>query len=91
MHDPAGRDAIILRQALTKDFINLEAVTEIICSRTSSQVQHLKQIYHSTFLSHLEQDIEFQATGDHQQVESLPLFHYTKFFFFAYGVVLLVF
>lgn len=68
MHDPAGRDAVILRQALSKDFINLEAVTEIICSRTSSQLQTLKQIYHSTFLNFLEHDIEQAASGDHKKI-----------------------
>ncbi|KAI3823181.1 hypothetical protein L1987_04613 [Smallanthus sonchifolius] len=68
MHDPAGRDAVILRQALTGDFINLEAVTEIICSRTSSQLQLLTQIYHSTFGTHLEHDIKYQASGDHQKI-----------------------
>lgn len=68
MHDPAGRDAIILKQALTKDFINLEAVTDVICSRTPSQIQTLKQIYHSTFGTYLEKDIEIQASGDHEKI-----------------------
>ncbi|KAL8238135.1 hypothetical protein R6Q59_019216 [Mikania micrantha] len=67
MHDPAGRDATILRDALTTGFINLEAVSEIICSRTSSQLQMLKQIYHSNFGTYLEHDIERQAFGDHQK------------------------
>nr|XP_043633104.1 annexin D5-like [Erigeron canadensis] len=68
MHDPAGRDAVLLKEALTPDFINLDAVTDVICSRTSAQVQHLKQIYYSTFSSYLEHDIEQQATGDHQKI-----------------------
>ncbi|KAI7749202.1 hypothetical protein M8C21_028257 [Ambrosia artemisiifolia] len=68
MHDPAGRDAVILKQALTREFLNLEAVTEIICSRTSAQLQTLVQIYHSTFGSHLEHDIKHQASGDHEKI-----------------------
>ncbi|KAI3791279.1 hypothetical protein L2E82_05002 [Cichorium intybus] len=68
MHDPAGRDATILKKALTKNLIDLEAVTEVICSRTSSQLQYLKQIYHSTFGTYLENDIELQATGHHQKI-----------------------
>ncbi|XP_076948136.1 annexin D5-like [Bidens hawaiensis] len=68
MHDPAGRDAIILKQGLTSDFINLEAVTEIICSRTSSQLQTLTQIYHSTFGTHPEHDIKYQTSGDHEKI-----------------------
>ncbi|KAI3706315.1 hypothetical protein L6452_23964 [Arctium lappa] len=68
MHDPAGRDAVILRQAFSQDFINLETATEVICSRTSSQLQTLKQIYHSTFGVYLEHDIELQASGDHKKI-----------------------
>ncbi|XP_076913711.1 annexin D5-like [Bidens hawaiensis] len=68
MHDPAGRDAIILKQGLTTDFINLEAVTEIICSRMSSQLKTLTQIYHSTFGTHLEHDIKYQTSGDHEKI-----------------------
>lgn len=73
MHDPATRDATILKKAMTKNYINLETVTEVICSRTSSQLQTLKQIYHSTFGTYLESDIELQATGHHEKVAFLPL------------------
>ncbi|KAI3523507.1 hypothetical protein L1887_01689 [Cichorium endivia] len=68
MHDPAGRDAIVLRQALNKDFVSLQTVTEVICSRTSSQLQTVKQIYHSTFGTYLEHDIERQASGDLEKI-----------------------
>lgn len=74
MHDPARRDATVLRDALTSGFINLEAVTEVVCSRTSAQLQTLKQIYHSSFGANLEDDIDLQANGDHKKVESLRLF-----------------
>ena len=75
MYDPAGRDAVVLKEALTTDFISLETATEVICSRTSSQLQTVRQIYHSTFGTYLEQHIEYQATGDLQKVRSLLLFH----------------
>lgn len=75
MHDPAGRDASIVRKALVTD-IDLKAATEVICSRTSSQIQHFKQIYHAMFGVYLEHDIEFQATGDHKKVAS-GLYKYT--------------
>ncbi|KAI3688267.1 hypothetical protein L1987_81978 [Smallanthus sonchifolius] len=68
MHDPAGRDSAILSEALSPGFINLEAVTEIICSRTSLQLQTLKQLYHSTYGTYLEHDIDLQASGDHQKL-----------------------
>ncbi|KAM0045084.1 putative annexin [Helianthus debilis subsp. tardiflorus] len=66
--DPAQRDANILRDSLSPGFIDLEAVTEVICSRTSLQLQTLKQIYHSTCGTYLEHDIELQASGDHQKI-----------------------
>ncbi|XP_076894339.1 annexin D5-like [Bidens hawaiensis] len=68
MHDIAEKDATILREALYTGFINLGAVTEVICSRTSSQLQILKQVYHSTFGTYLEYDLELQALGDHQKI-----------------------
>ena len=73
IHDPAGRDAEILRQGLSTS-IDLVAVTEVLCSRTPSQLQHLKQLYHSKFGVYLEHDIQQQTSGDHQKVESLSLY-----------------
>ncbi|XP_027339904.1 annexin D5-like isoform X2 [Abrus precatorius] len=67
IHDPAGRDAIILRQSLTVAK-NLEAATEVICSRTPSQLQYLRQIYHSKFGVFLEHDIERNTSGDHKKI-----------------------
>ncbi|KAG2667763.1 hypothetical protein I3760_15G130900 [Carya illinoinensis] len=68
MHDPAGRDALIVWQGLRIETKNLEAATEVICSRTPSQIQHLKQIYHSKFGVPLEHDIESSASGDHKKL-----------------------
>ncbi|XP_042413560.1 annexin D5-like [Zingiber officinale] len=65
--DPAGRDATVLREALC-GVIDLYAATEIICSRTPSQIQTIKQIYHAKFGVHLEHDIRYQASGDHQKL-----------------------
>ncbi|KAL3502122.1 hypothetical protein ACH5RR_036571 [Cinchona calisaya] len=67
LHDPAGRDATVVRQALHND-IDLKAATEVICSRTSSQIQHVKQIYYSLFGCYMEHDIEHQASGDHKKL-----------------------
>ncbi|KAJ9162588.1 hypothetical protein P3X46_022349 [Hevea brasiliensis] len=68
MHDPPGRDAIIVKQGLSSDTLNLEAATEVICSRTPSQIQTFKQHYHAKFGVHLEHDIESHASGDHKQL-----------------------
>lgn len=67
MHDPAGRDAVILKKSLTLTQ-NLEAATEVICSRTSSQLQYLRQIYHSKYGVYLEHDIERNTSGDHKKI-----------------------
>lgn len=77
MHDPAGRDAVILKQSLTVTQ-NLEAATEVICSRTSSQLQYLRQIYHSKFGVYLEHEIERNTSGDHKKVMFLFLLAFMK-------------
>lgn len=68
MHDPAGRDATIVMQALSGQTKNLEAATEVICSRTPSQIQYLRQLYHSKFGVPLEHVIESCGSGDHKKV-----------------------
>ncbi|XP_009779852.1 annexin D5-like [Nicotiana tabacum] len=68
MYDPAGRDATLVRKALSGDVIEPIVATEVICSRTPSQIQYFKQLYHSMFGVYLEQDIEFQAYDDHKQL-----------------------
>lgn len=65
MHDPPGRDATVVRQALSGD---LRAATEVICSRTPSQIQYFKQIYYTMYGVYLEQDIESRASDDHKKV-----------------------
>ncbi|MED6199045.1 hypothetical protein PIB30_072279 [Stylosanthes scabra] len=67
MHDPAGRDATIIRKCLTVD-ANIQGATEVICSRTPSQLQHLRQIYHSKFGTYIEHDIEATTSGDHKKI-----------------------
>ncbi|MBA0558625.1 hypothetical protein Golob_015637 [Gossypium lobatum] len=68
MHDPAGRDAVVIRQALLPDLTNLDAATEVICSRTPSQIQLIKQNYQAKFGVFLEQDIERHTSGDHKKL-----------------------
>ncbi|KAJ3677443.1 hypothetical protein LUZ60_003167 [Juncus effusus] len=68
--DPATRDATILRQALSGDVIDIKAATEIICSRTPSQIQTIRQIYHMKFHAHLEHDLHHHTSGDHQKLLS---------------------
>ncbi|KAI5022592.1 hypothetical protein ZWY2020_059322, partial [Hordeum vulgare] len=55
--DPVGRDATILNQALNGNITDLRATTEVICSRTPSQLQIMKQTYRARFVCYLEHDI----------------------------------
>ncbi|XP_008789244.2 annexin D5 [Phoenix dactylifera] len=66
--DPPGRDATVLRQALSGDVIDLQAATEVICSRTPSMIQIIKQTYYAKFGAYLEHDIHRQTSGDHQKL-----------------------
>ncbi|KAH9780531.1 Annexin [Citrus sinensis] len=66
MHDPAGRDAVVMRNSLTTG--SLKAATEVICSRTPSQIQLIRQHYHSKFGVHLEDDIKRHTSGDHEKL-----------------------
>ena len=73
MHDPATRDATLLKKALSEKKLNLRVATEIICSRTPSQIQLLRPLYYNMFRVYLEHDIENQAHGDHKKVSTLSL------------------
>ncbi|XP_021753035.1 annexin D5-like [Chenopodium quinoa] len=66
MQDPASRDAVVLRQALIAN--DLRGATEVICSRTPSQIQTFKQIYHAKFGTYLEHDLEKHTSGDHKKL-----------------------
>ncbi|KAL1807628.1 hypothetical protein DCAR_0727007 [Daucus carota subsp. sativus] len=70
MYDPAARDAYVVHQALGGggSSTDLKAVTEVLCSRTPSQLQHLRQLYYAMFTTYLEPTIELQAFGDHQKL-----------------------
>lgn len=64
MHEPAVRDATIVRQAFSSVVVDLKAATEVICSRTPSQIQYFKQIYYTMNGVYLEQDIESRTSDD---------------------------
>ncbi|KAG4906252.1 hypothetical protein AAZX31_20G011100 [Glycine max] len=68
LHDPATRDAKVVRKALTASVVDNQALTEIICSRTPSQLRRLKEVYLSTYHSYLEQDIENKTSGDYKKL-----------------------
>ncbi|CAN1148939.1 Annexin D5, partial [Linum perenne] len=68
MQDPPGCDATIVRNGLMSETSNMDAVTEVICSRTPSQIQSFKQHYHARFHAYLEHDINTHTSGDHKKM-----------------------
>lgn len=68
MYDPVSRDAVIVKEALCGETVHLRVATEVICSRTSTQIQHFKQVYLTMFQSYIEHDIQKTASGDHKKV-----------------------
>lgn len=66
MQDPAARDAVVVRQALIAN--DLRGATEVICSRTPTQIQTFKQIYLTRFGTYLEHDLEKHTSGDHKKL-----------------------
>lgn len=71
MHCPAGRDALILKQTLTVNK-NLDAATQVICSRTPTQLHYLRHIYFTKFGINLEHDIQTNTSRHHKKVYLLP-------------------
>lgn len=93
MYDPATRDAVMVKEALCGETVHLRRATEIMCSRTSSQIQHLRQLYLSMFQSYIEHDIQHTTSGDHKKVTyslfNLVLITTKSFFLFLLSVAIL--
>ncbi|KAK1383307.1 Annexin [Heracleum sosnowskyi] len=68
LQDSATRDATLLKKAFCEDRLNLRVATEIICSRTSSQIQQLKPLYFNMYRVYLEHEIEHQTHGHHKKM-----------------------
>ncbi|KAE8710684.1 monoglyceride lipase-like [Hibiscus syriacus] len=78
MHDPAERDATVIRQAFLSDITNLSAATEVICSRTPSQIQLIKQNYHSKFGIVLEQDVAAHTSGGKFKAGDIVIYNFVQ-------------
>ncbi|KAF8044144.1 hypothetical protein BT93_A2202 [Corymbia citriodora subsp. variegata] len=66
--DPQSRDAEILRKLLLAGSINLGTLIEITCTRSSSELHHIKQQYHSRYQSDLERDISMKVSGGFKEI-----------------------
>eukprot|EP01018_Ginkgo_biloba_P011764 Gb_23923 [translate_table: standard] len=68
MHDPADRDAVIARDAFENWSTKYRALTEIFCSRKSSEILLIKQAYFSKFKRNFDDDIASETAGSHQKI-----------------------
>lgn len=68
MEDAADRDAVILRDALKGWGTNDRALIEVICSRTSSQLQAIRHAYYARFRRSLEEDIRSDTSGNYRKL-----------------------
>ncbi|XVE85562.1 hypothetical protein DITRI_Ditri17bG0100200 [Diplodiscus trichospermus] len=68
MHEPGARDAHIMKSALKGTVKDLRAVSEMICSRTPSQIGQLKRAYFTNFGNSLEEDIESETSSHHKKL-----------------------
>ncbi|XP_010551232.1 PREDICTED: annexin D5 isoform X2 [Tarenaya hassleriana] len=68
MPEPVARDVSILKHALRGAATDHKAITEIICTRSGSQLREIKQIYFNTFGVSLEHDIQSEASGNHKRL-----------------------
>lgn len=68
MQTPLERDLTGLRQGLTGHIPEPKIATEIVCSRTSSQLRQIKQAYNSTYCIPLDHDVGAHTSGNHRQV-----------------------
>ncbi|KAM7254667.1 hypothetical protein ACFE04_019908 [Oxalis oulophora] len=71
MHEPVARDCAILRQSIGGGLIDhkdLRAATEIICTRTPSQLRKIKQIYNATYGDFLDHELETSTSGNHKRL-----------------------
>ncbi|KAI3723525.1 hypothetical protein L2E82_35158 [Cichorium intybus] len=67
MPDPPHRDAVTLHEAFTEGN-DLKAAIEVLCSKTSTELQHLKKLYHTLYSAYLEHEIISHTSGDLEKV-----------------------
>ena len=68
MLEPVERDAAILRDALHGLGTNDIALIEIICTRTTSQLEAIQRAYNSMYKRNLHADITSDTSGDYRTV-----------------------
>ncbi|KAK9286681.1 hypothetical protein L1049_015082 [Liquidambar formosana] len=68
MNEPQERDAEIMRNSLSGGRVNLSILIEIACTRLSSELQCIKQAYHSRYSCDIEQDVTLKVSGGFREI-----------------------
>ncbi|PIA39163.1 hypothetical protein AQUCO_02700382v1 [Aquilegia coerulea] len=68
MSEPYERDAEIVRDVLSGARVDLNTLIEIICTRSSLELQSIKQAYRSQYNSDIEQDVSLKVHGGFKEI-----------------------
>lgn len=66
--EPCNRDADLIREALFCHAPDINTITEIICTRPSSQIVSIKQTYEDRYNASLDHDISSKTNGTLKEV-----------------------
>ncbi|XXG61179.1 hypothetical protein AAC387_Pa04g2895 [Persea americana] len=61
--EPHEREADIVRGALFSGIVDVDTLTEIICTRPSTELRAVRQAFHALYNSNVEQDITLKTNG----------------------------
>lgn len=70
LREPHERDTEILRGGLFGGIVDIDTVTEIICTRPSTELRAVKLAYRARYNSSVEQDITLKTNGNLKEVRS---------------------
>uniref|UniRef100_A0A5B7B9R1 Putative Annexin-like protein n=1 Tax=Davidia involucrata TaxID=16924 RepID=A0A5B7B9R1_DAVIN len=68
MSESQERDAEMMRNSLYGGSVNLNILIEIACTRSSLELQSIKQAYCSRYNSNIEQDVSLKVNGGFKEI-----------------------
>ncbi|XP_052193441.1 annexin D2-like isoform X2 [Diospyros lotus] len=68
MSEPQIRDAEIMRNSLYGASLNISTLVEVACTRSSSELQVIKQAYSSLYNSKIDQDVALKVNGGFKEI-----------------------
>ncbi|XP_042495746.1 annexin D7-like [Macadamia integrifolia] len=73
LSESEARDAEIVRGLLIGGNVDLNSLIEMVCTRTSLELQSIKKAYHSLYNSDMEQDLSLSIKGGFKEILSAIL------------------